>query len=272
MELGYWRPDQVEEFNRQASRVLARGVALGVLPPQTAASLRFYPEFETVGLRLGRVLAHLVDLHDPVYAGRVHPVDRGSSSAVVSQQLAWIDPKFYPAPLAAGELRRIARQPGGAQSEFDSVFNQFLSAVEAECDRREALRPPRPRPRLCGVTPTAAEHLACEWMQHLGVADAAATQQSVDGGVDVTSKTVVAQVKHYAAPVGVEPLRALHGVATVSQRRAAFFTLTGYTRRAIDFGTDARMPLFIYDVQEGSLSGVNPIARTCLDAGFGALS
>jgi len=130
VELGYWRPDQVEEFNRQASRVLARGVALGVLPPQTAASLRFYPEFETVGLRLGRVLAHLVDLHDPVYAGRVHPVDRGSSSAVVSQQLAWIDPKFYPAPLAAGELRRIARQPGPS-----ILFNGHVDVVPANASK-----------------------------------------------------------------------------------------------------------------------------------------
>lgn len=124
---------------------------------------------------------------------------------------------------------------------------------------------------MSGMTPRAAEHLACEWMLHLGVADAVVTQQSVDGGVDVSSSTVVAQVKHYAAPVGVESLRALHGAAAVSQRRAVFFTLTGYTRSAISFGDAAKMPLFIYSAQGASLIAANPLARICLDAGLGAL-
>lgn len=271
-ELTYWSPEQVAQFTRDASAVLARGVALGVIPSQSAATLRWNPEYEQIGLRLTRVLTHLVDLHDPIYAERLHPDDRGRSSAVVSQQLAWIDPKLSPCAIAKAELRRISRQPGGAQRDFASTFDHFLSAVEAECSRRELLRPPRPRPRLSGVTPRAAEHLVCEWMQHLGLNDAAVTQQSDDGGVDVTSRLVVAQVKHYAAPVGVDPIRSLHGVAIVSRRRAAFFTLTGYTRRAVEFADSAQMPLFIYSPPSGSLAGANSLGQTCLTAGFGALA
>lgn len=252
--------------------MLARGVALGVLPGYSASALRFHPEFEDVGLRLARVISHFVDLHDPIYANRVHPSDRGSASAVVSQQLSGIHPDAAPTTIDKRELRRLARQPGGPRRAFDDEFNGFMASLEAECDRREALRPQRPRPRLSGMTPTAAEHLVCEWMHHLGVGDASVTQQSVDGGVDVTSSTVVAQVKHYRAPVGVEPLRALHGVAAVTRRSAAFFTLTGYTKRAIDFGNDARMPLFTYDPVHADLQGVNSLARICLSAGFSALS
>ncbi|MFF2633488.1 restriction endonuclease [Microbacterium sp. NPDC058021] len=271
MDLDYWLPDQFEEFKRQASRTLAYGTSLGVLPNLSAAFLRFDPEFKQVGLRLARVITHLVDLHDPLYAGRVHPSDTGDPSAVVGHHLAWIYPQAAPVTVDRRELRRVARQPGGALEVFNRAFNRLLADAEAECDRREALRPPRPRPRLSGVTPRGAEHLVCEWMRHLGVDGAEVTQQSVDGGIDVTSSTIVAQVKHYAAPVGVEALRALHGVAVVLDRSAAFFALTGYTKRAVDFGDDARIPLFTYDPERAVLRAVNFLAVTCLSAGFGAL-
>ena len=95
------------------------------------------------------------------------------------------------------------------------------------------LDPPAAEP--FGVTPREAEYLVAQWMRSMGDYTAAVTQYVADGGVDVASDGYIAQVKHYASPVGVADLRQLAGVAAVDGRTPLFFTSTGYAAGSIGF-------------------------------------
>lgn len=68
-------------------------------------------------------------------------------------------------------------------------------------------------------------------MRFLGIADAEVTRSHADGGVDVTSSTHVAQVKHYTGSVGAPEVQQLVGVAHTTRREPIFFTSGKYTRR-----------------------------------------
>lgn len=100
------------------------------------------------------------------------------------------------------------------------------------------------------LTPREAENFCAAWLIRLGHRDAQVTRFSRDGGIDVQSQHVVAQVKHQQSKVGVKPIRELYGVAAVASKRAVFFTLTGYSSDALDFANKVAMPLFVYQNSE----------------------
>lgn len=114
---------------------------------------------------------------------------------------------------------------------------------------------PAPPPRLLR-SPEDAEQAAAEWMRWLGFADARVTPPGADGGVDVTSAGALAQVKAHMAPVGRPDLQGLFGVAAAERKRPLFFSLTGYTREALDWAGHVSLPLFRFD-PTGGLEAAN---------------
>ncbi|WP_159085007.1 restriction endonuclease [Planctomonas deserti] len=129
---------------------------------------------------------------------------------------------------------------------------------------RSRVRASRPSPQPYGVSHEGAELLCAGWLSHLGGTNVSITTFSGDGGIDVVSDTAIAQVKNYSGTVGVEEVRAFHGVASVDGRIGLFFTSGTYTSGATDFANRAQMALFEYDAIAGSLTGANAMGRTVL--------
>lgn len=133
-----------------------------------------------------------------------------------------------------------------------------------------ARRPPAPPPQPYGVSHAGAEALVAAWMEHLGATRVRVTQVSGDGGIDVTSRGFIVQVKNLAASsaVPVSSIRDLAGVASVDGRRAAMFTSGGYSTGGISFANSARIALFRYDAVMGTLTAVNGIASSVRRSGM----
>lgn len=123
-------------------------------------------------------------------------------------------------------------------------------------------------PAVANCTPIQAEFWARDWLRFLGAEDAQVTQATQDGGVDVTSKLYVAQVKHYVNPVGPAPVREIAGVANALLKQPIFFARSGYTKTARDFGQIADVILFSYDADQGELKAETPLAQRVLANGL----
>lgn len=119
-------------------------------------------------------------------------------------------------------------------------------------------------------TPREAEHFVCGWMRRSGARDAAVTQASRDGGVDVRSRDFVAEVKHYGAGrfVPVSVVRALHGVAVVERRQPLLFTSGRFTKDGHAFAERAGVALFWYGAA-GEVRALSSAARRLLRSGLG---
>ncbi len=120
---------------------------------------------------------------------------------------------------------------------------------------------PKPEALPYGVSHQGAEQLCADWLTHLGATNVSVTRASGDGGVDIVSDAVIAQVKNYTGTVGVEEIRAFHGVASVDRRTAVFFTSGQYASGAVTFADLAQMPLLVYDAVAGTLAGANERGR-----------
>jgi len=95
--------------------------------------------------------------------------------------------------------------------------------------------------------PLTAELAAAEWMRRLGFVDAYADGvPGADGGIDVESAEGLAQVKHYANPVGIAEIQRLAGISYERDKEGLFFALNGYTRQAVDSAEKTDLLLFTY--------------------------
>ena len=92
-----------------------------------------------------------------------------------------------------------------------------------------------------------AEELAGWHMKELGFNDVSLTPAGTDGGIDVAADDAAAQVKHYAkSPIGAPAIQQLRGAA-VGKDWALFYSLSGYTKSAVDYANAATVALFQYD-------------------------
>lgn len=91
-----------------------------------------------------------------------------------------------------------------------------------------------------------AEVVCCEWMKGNGYRDARLTGAGADGGVDITSRKTIAQVKHHAKAVGLAEIQRLHGIATASGKNALFFSRSGFTKAAIAWASTHGIKCFRY--------------------------
>lgn len=109
-----------------------------------------------------------------------------------------------------------------------------------------------------------------DWMEHMGAAGAMVTKQSGDGGVDVIAPGYVAQVKHYATPVGIAEIRSLVGAAAVfsGAPKALFFCSGGFPSGADAFADQVGMALFSFDPTAGSVTAINHQAQRLSETGL----
>lgn len=112
-----------------------------------------------------------------------------------------------------------------------------------------------------------AEALAVTHLRSLGFGDARLTPPGADSGADVVGTGVVAQVKHWARPVGAPPVRDLHGVATARRAVGVFYSAAGYTPPAIKWAIEADVALFVYS--GGSIEPWSPGAWRLVESGAG---
>lgn len=101
-----------------------------------------------------------------------------------------------------------------------------------------------------------AEEIAAAALRQLGIHDAVVTQSTRDGGVDVTSSTHVAQVKHLNKKAPAEVIQKIIGAALHRGANAVVFSLGGYSQDALSYAEDMRVPLFTYDLS-GTYTPVN---------------
>ena len=96
-------------------------------------------------------------------------------------------------------------------------------------------------------------------MTKLGFTDASLTASGADGGIDVRASNAVAQVKHYAQPVGAPAIQQLRGAAH-GHDFALFYAQSGYTKAALEYADAAEVALFSYD-SGGHVEPLNMPAR-----------
>jgi hypothetical protein len=172
----------------------------------------------------------------------------------------------------------LGRRLGSAINDAWFEFNRPISTVPAA----QASTSPRsqlawlshgPRPStMASCTDRQAEFLARDWMLFLGDSGCQVSQATRDGGADVVSKHFVAEVKHHAVPVSPAVVRQIFGVATAQGKTALFFSLSGYSSAAVEFGEQVRMALFVYDFAQGTLLPRTSAAKLALDRGLPSLS
>lgn len=92
------------------------------------------------------------------------------------------------------------------------------------------------------------EIIVANWLRLWGEIDAEVTQFTGDGGLDVVSEKIGAQVKFYSnKPVGRPEVQGLYGAAVGSRLQPAFFAYsTGYTQEALDWAADVGVACFTF--------------------------
>ncbi|MEU4620854.1 restriction endonuclease [Actinoplanes sp. NPDC023801] len=124
--------------------------------------------------------------------------------------------------------------------------------------------PTRPAPMLPADWRTA-EDVACAHLHTLGFGDAEVTPGGRDGGLDVTARDAVAQVKMMALPVGAPPVQQLRGTRPLAGHHL-FYSTSGYTAAAVTAADEIDVALFKIE-RDGSVTEVNEHAITLLRAG-----
>jgi hypothetical protein len=145
-------------------------------------------------------------------------------------------------------------------------YDRFLSSLE---DLKYSSSPShtaaKPKADLKEISPQQAEEFCAAWLRRLGFLDAQVTRFSRDGGIDVESQYLCAQVKHQEAPVGVKAVREPFGVAVNEKKTPVFFALSGYTQEAMTFASKVDMPIVQY--LSNSLLPVNEPAQRLVSRG-----
>jgi hypothetical protein len=98
-----------------------------------------------------------------------------------------------------------------------------------------------------------AETFAVSVLRAWGHPDATVTTAGSDGGVDVRGRHVLAQVKHRSAPTGRPDVQRLYGARGTGTEDLFFFSRSGYSPQAIEYGEVHDVGLFSYSA-EGALT------------------
>ncbi len=108
-------------------------------------------------------------------------------------------------------------------------------------------------PLLAGMTWQQAEQFACKWMVKNGYRDAVVTAAGPDGGVDISSRRAVGQVKHHAKAVGIAEVQRLAGIAGRERKQALLFSANGVTAAGLQWAKANGVACYSYP----------PITRLC---------
>ncbi|MCT7294211.1 restriction endonuclease (plasmid) [Rhodococcus pyridinivorans] len=143
---------------------------------------------------------------------------------------AFGDPKYRPV-LSPDDAEHPFPFPFDLPSSQSDETDQPSPTVDADA--------PPPRVRLRGrplLTWEDAEDFAEDWMRKNGYPDARKTKAGPDGGIDVTSARAVAQVKFFSSKIALHEIQRLSGIAHAEGKDAIFFSRTGYTKKAKEWG------------------------------------
>lgn len=157
----------------------------------------------------------------------------------------------------------VARQYDNRMFSLNLSFSQLQNLTHGAWQPQGP-----PPPRLNSCTSRDAEYVAAKWMRFLGAQNCDVTQQTRDGGADVSSNSHLVEVKHHQSPVGVVFIRQIFGVATSQSKKAAFFSLSGYTKSAIQFADENDTCLFQYDPYRATLEPKSISAVAALKYGI----
>ena len=140
------------------------------------------------------------------------------------------------------------------KESIDSQMERILTsnAVDGKIVASDAsVSYPKPLP-LLHPNPENFEEYCTEWCHYLGYLDAVKTQNTRDGGIDIRASNMIAQVKYYASPVGVVPIRELNGVKNPGEE-VLFFALNGFTPEARRFASERDVTLISVKPLEGTI-------------------
>ena len=150
-----------------------------------------------------------------------------------------------------------------------AAIESFLR-MASDWEKSESISMPEKRSKARGITktlrtkpgirlhldPTEFESYCVEWSHYLGYLDASVTRSTKDGGIDISSSSMVAQCKYQELPVGVKPIRELFGISQALKKKPLFFALNGYTREAVNEAEQFGVELWIVRPLEGEIHRV----------------
>lgn len=175
------------------------------------------------------------DCGHPIAAPQAQPTGKGYKAGWSYMQQQMDNPQ----PTARPTEPPRTRAPSSFRAGVAKTSGWVKAKVEHYSQEREELRrapapadSPAPEP-LTAMTWQQAEVYACAWMMQNGFPDAMTTASGPDGGVDITARQAVAQVKNRAKPVGIEQVQRLQGIAGSTHRRALLFAANGVTIPAL---------------------------------------
>lgn len=154
--------------------------------------------------------------------------------------------------------------------QWEAAIKWFqIAAQEGDQNAKSRLEILLLRPRNRQISNwKEAEKLAQEWMFYFGFRDAKLSGSGSDGGYDVIASRAIAQVKFEQSSTGRPKLQELAGEAHDQGKEALFFTLSGYTKKAIEWAEQSRIgiALFQYDAS-GNIQSLNEAASRLFKGG-----
>ena len=189
---------------------------------------------------------------------------------------AGIDPQTFKSQMESYEVDKQIRILWKANAEtgfFEAARERELARAGLTEFALEYLKYANPE-RRGSEPPTRyiadandAELAAAEFMRWLGFPDAQASPVGPDGGIDVSSKRAVGQVKDYGKPIGRPELQQHLGVAVgEGGKLPIFFARSGYTNQALEWANERDMPLYEFDLA-GSWAPSNSAGKLLWSAG-----
>ena len=116
---------------------------------------------------------------------------------------------------------------------------------------------------------SAAERTAADWMRRHGFPDATVMNGGVDTGVHVIASRAAAQVRTSFAPVEPEDLsRLVRDSRTMSGCQRIFFSLSGYSDRAMQFAEEHCIALLVVG-RDGSVVPAHAWGENLFGSRFG---
>lgn len=119
------------------------------------------------------------------------------------------------------------------------------------------------------TTPHQAELNAAQLMRSWGFVDATATTGGADSGIDVRSRSALAQVKWKSGVTGRPDCQRLVGARGNGSERLFFFSASGYSAQAVEYADQVGIALFTYDPL-GAAEAVNSEASRMLSGAIKA--
>ena len=168
-------------------------------------------------------------------------------------------------------VRRKLNEHIDGDSDLDNEIDDYFDLDdihEEEGVDAEQKRMGQIPTRMSSFSPEQYELYCAGWIEYLGGSKVQVTKYVADGGVDVSSKHEVAQVKLHASPVGVPPIRQIFGVAKAEEKTPIFFTSKGYTKAAITFAEENDIILFVADPLNENLIGVTKYSKSVIKNGL----